>query len=77
MDTLTYTSLAERLKNAPYNVLERVAGYLDAILEDKFPGEFILSKEQKKILDSQDNITIDECTEAEELYHKLKKEHGL
>lgn len=38
---------------------------------------FQLSDEQKKILTDQDNISLEECTDAEEFYKELKEKYEL
>lgn len=49
MESITLKNINDILKNAPENILERVLGYIEAILEDE-KSEFKLSDEQKKSL---------------------------
>jgi hypothetical protein len=76
MNTITIEDLTEKLKYAPSSILEKIWGYADALLEN---GElsFTLSDEQKKILTDQDNISLDECTDAEDFYKELKGKYEL
>lgn len=39
--------------------------------------DFTLSDKQKKILLDQKNISLDECTDAEDLYKELKNKYEL
>lgn len=78
METLTLKLLTEKLKDAPQSVLERVMGYVDALIE---PAEtkknYTLSKKQQEILDSQ--VTSDKSlyTDADKLYADLKSKYEL
>ena len=51
METITIELLIRKLKNAPQSVLERVIGYVDALIEPAATANN-LSKEQQQILDS-------------------------
>ena len=78
METLTLKLLTEKLKDAPQSVLERVMGYVDALIE---PAEtkknYTLSKEQQEILDSQVNEDKSHYTKADKLYSDLKSKYEL
>ncbi|OAQ37977.1 hypothetical protein A5893_16550 [Pedobacter psychrophilus] len=76
MDSITYNSLTDKLKNAPQNVLERVSGYVDALL-DSDVQDYVLSEDQKRILDSQENLALNQFTDAHEIYDQLKSKNGL
>jgi hypothetical protein len=76
MNSITYNSLTDKLKNVPQSILERVSGYVDALLDSDIQG-FILSEEQKRILDGQENLPLNQFTDADEIYDQLKSKHGL
>lgn len=76
MSAITLESLNEKLKNAPSVVLEKIWGYADALLENK-ELTFTLSEEQKKQLLEQNDVPIDQCIDAEEVYQQLKQKYEL
>ena len=75
METITIELLIGKLKNAPQSVLERVIGYVDALIEPAAANN--VSKEQQQILDSQIHSDISTYTDAESLYNKLKNKYEL
>jgi hypothetical protein len=78
METTAIDLLTKKLKNAPQSVLERVIGYVDALLEPTAATKtYRLSEEQQKLLDSQINSDKTTYTEAETLYTDLKKKYEL
>ncbi|QBN17606.1 hypothetical protein [Flavobacterium nackdongense] len=77
METLSIDILTKKLKNAPQSVLERVIGYADALLESQEDHSFVLSDDQKKILLKQNNVPLEDCTEAHLVYENLKNKYGL
>lgn len=78
METTAIDLLTKKLKNAPQSVLERVIGYVDALLEPTATTKtYRLSKEQQQLLDSQINSDKTTYTEAETLYTDLKKKYEL
>jgi hypothetical protein len=78
MDNITFDLLASKLKNAPQSVLERVIGYVDALLEPTTISKtYTLTKEQQQLLDNQINSDKSTYTKAETLYSDLKKKHEL
>lgn len=76
MNAITLQDLTEKLKYAPSSILEKIWGYADALLENRELA-YTLSDEQKKILTDQDNISLDECTDAEDFYNELKEKYEL
>ena len=76
MSTITLEDLTQKLQNAPASILEKIWGYADALLENRELA-FTLSNEQKKILTDQDNISLEECTDAEDFYKELKEKYEL
>ena len=78
METISIDLLTRKLKNAPQSVLERVIGYVDALIEPVTNTKpYSLSKEQQQILDSQLNSDKATYTNAETLYSDLKKKYEL
>ena len=78
METISIDLLTRKLKNAPQSVLERVIGYVDALVE---PASNInscsLSAAQQQILDSQLNSDKSTYTDAATLYTDLKNKYDL
>ena len=77
METISIDILTRKLKNAPQSVLERVIGYIDALVEPATTKPYTLSKEQPQILDSQINSDKATYTDAETLYTDLKNKYEL
>ena len=76
METISIDLLIRKLKNAPQSVLERVIGYVDALVEPATKS-YSLSKQQQQILDSQLNSDKSTYTDAETLYTDLKNKYEL
>lgn len=78
METISLDLLTNKLKNAPQSVLERVIGYVDALVEPAtITKPYSLSNEQQQILDSQLNSDKSTYIEAETLYTDLKNKYEL
>jgi hypothetical protein len=78
METISIDLLTRKLKNAPQSVLERVIGYVDALVEPTTNTKpYSLSAAQQQILDSQLNSDKSTYTDAETLYSDLKKKYEL
>jgi hypothetical protein len=78
METTSIALLVQKLKNAPQSVLERVIGYVDALVEPTTNSKpYILSKKQQQILDNQLNPDKTTYTDAETLYTDLKSKYEL
>lgn len=78
METTSLDLLTKKLKNAPQSVIERVMGYLDALVEDsKNTKPYSLSSEQQEILDSQINSDKTTYTDVETLYTDIKEKYEL
>ncbi len=76
MNTLTFDLIKEKLKNAPQDVLERVAGYVDALIEPTRKPYF-LSTEQQNILDNQIHSDKSNYVDADVLFDELKSKYEL
>lgn len=78
MESNAIDLITKKLKNAPQSVLERVIGYVDALVEPLANVKsYNLSKEQQQILDNQINSDKDTYTDAETIYTDLKKKYEL
>ncbi len=78
METISIDLLTRKLKNAPQSVLERVIGYVDALVEPTTNTKpYNLSAIQQQILDSQLNSDKTTYTDAETLYTDLKNKYEL
>ncbi len=64
----------------PDNKISFFQEFLDMIgarYEKTDDNGFVLSEEQKKILDSQDDVPLSEYQDNDEFLDELKKEYGL
>jgi hypothetical protein len=77
MEPLSIDILNRKLKSAPQSVLERVIDYADALLESQEKESFVRSDDQKKTLLKQNNVPLEDCTEARLVYKNLKNKYGL
>jgi len=78
MNAASIDLLTEKLKNAPQSVLERVIGYVDALVEPTTISKpYSLTYEQQQILDSQIHADKANYSPAEKLYADLKSKHEL
>ena len=78
MESNAIDLITKKLKNAPQSVLERVIGYVDALVEPLANVKpYNLSKEQQQILDNQINSDKATYTDAETLYTDLKTKYEL
>lgn len=73
MNAITSNSLSEKLKNAPQDILDRVAGYVDALTEAS-SKPYSLSVAQQNILDNQLKSDKSTYVDAEKLYSDLKNQ---
>lgn len=70
--------LTLKLKNAPESILERVIGYVDALIEPAINLKtHYLTNEQQDLLDSQLNPDKNTYADAETLYSDLRKEYEI
>lgn len=78
MKTTSIDLLTKKLKNAPQSVIDRVIGYVDALVETSAKTKpYSLSAEQQQILDSQLNSDKTTYTDAETLYTDIKHKYDL
>lgn len=76
MNAVTIDEITKKLKVAPSSILEKIWGYANALLENKEVA-FKLSEKQKAHLLKQNQVSIEECKDAEEIYFQLKKKYEL
>ncbi len=76
MNSVTFDSLSQKLKNAPQEVLDLVEGYVDALTETS-SKPYSLSDAQQNILDSQLKSDKTTYVDSEKLYADLTVKHGL
>ena len=76
MDNISIDLLTKKLANAPQSVLERVMGYVDALVEPT-TKPYNLSATQQQILDSQLNSDKTTYINAETLYKDLENKYDL
>lgn len=69
-----YLEITEKLKDAPQDILERVLGYVDGILEK---NRFQLTDEQKKSLTEIKNRPYSEHKEANSFLNDLGEKYGI
>lgn len=78
MEIVSIELLNQKLKNVPLEIIERVLGYVDALLETSNNQKtYQLNKSQQEILDNQLNIEDAHSVEAATLYHSLKNKYDL
>ena len=71
-----YQEITEKLKDAPKNILERVLGYVDGILEDKTEN-FELTEEQKNNLQEIKKRSYSAHTDSEDFLNEMSKKYGI
>lgn len=76
MGSVTLKDINELLKNAPENILERVLGYIEGILEDKNTS-FELSEEQIESLQKIKERSYSEHTEVETFLNDMSSKYGI
>lgn len=77
MSTITLKDLTKRLQYASPKILERIFGYADALLENTKEQGFVLSEEQKEQLLKQNQVPLEDCIGAKDVYQQLKKKYEL
>ena len=76
MENSTFDILTSKLKNAPQSVLERVIGYIDALVEPNFKP-YQLNKKQQELLDKQVNLDKNAYYNVDTLLVDIKKKYEL
>ncbi len=76
MESVTLKNINEILKDAPENILERVLGYIEGILEDE-NSNFKLSQEQIESLQKIKKRPYDQHTEIETFLNEMSSKYGI
>lgn len=76
MESITLKHINKILKDAPENILERVLGYIEGILEDE-NSNFKLSEEQIKSLQEIKNRSYGQHTEIEAFLNEMSSKYGI
>ena len=78
MEATSIDLLIKKLEKAPQSVLDRVIGYVDALVEPSIKTKaYNLSTTQQQILDGQLDSDKTTYTDAETLYSDLKNKYEL
>ena len=72
-----YQEITEKLKVAPKDILERVLGYVDGIMDNEKPHNFELTEEQKSSLLKIKKRPYSEHTEIDSFLNEMTKKYGL
>jgi hypothetical protein len=76
MGSVTLKNINEILKDAPENILERVLGYIEGILQEE-KSNFKLSEEQIKSLQKIKKRSYDQHTEIETFLNEMSSKYGI
>lgn len=76
MESATLKNINEILKDAPENILERVLGYIEGILDDE-KSEFKLSDEQKKSLQKIKERSYQQHTDIDTFLNEMNSKYGV
>jgi hypothetical protein len=76
MESVTLKNINEILKDAPENILERVLGYIEEILQDE-NSNFKLSEEQIESLQKIKKRSYDQHTEIETFLNEMSSKYGI
>lgn len=74
MESATLKNINKILKDAPENILERVLGYIEGILDDE-KSEFKLSDEQKKSLQKIKERYYQQHTEIDTFLNEMNSKY--
>lgn len=79
-----YQEISEKLKKAPKDILERVLGYVDGVLEENKVNSvfeqnqnYQLSPKQKCELEAMENLSEENFMSSEEFHKNIKEKYGL
>jgi hypothetical protein len=76
MESVTLKHINEILKDAPENILERVLGYIEGIIEDENIN-FKLSEEQIKSLQEIKTRSYGQHTKIEAFLNEMSSKYGI
>lgn len=72
-----YQEITEKLKTAPKDILERVLGYLDGVLEREQHSNFELTEEQKNSLGEIKKRPYSEHTDISLFLNEMDEKYGV
>lgn len=72
-----YQEITEKLKVAPKDILERVLGYVDGIMDSEKLPNFELTEEQKNSLLKIKKRPYSEHTEIDSFLNEMTKKYGV
>lgn len=76
MESVTLKNIQHLLKDAPESVLEKVLGYIEAILKDE-SNTFTLSEEQKESLQKIKKRSYEQHTEIDTFLNEMKSKYDI
>ncbi|MCS3869203.1 hypothetical protein J3D55_002119 [Chryseobacterium ginsenosidimutans] len=76
MESVTLKNINEILKDAPENILERVLGYIEGILQEE-KSNFKLSEEQIESLQKIKKRSYDQPIEIETFLDEMSSKYGI
>ncbi|SHE48605.1 hypothetical protein [Chryseobacterium takakiae] len=76
MESVTLKNIQQLLKDAPESVLEKVLGYIEAILKDE-SNTFTLSEEQKVSLQKIKKRAYEQHTEIDTFLNEMKSKYDI
>ncbi|KQT35844.1 hypothetical protein ASG22_02160 [Chryseobacterium sp. Leaf405] len=76
MESATLKSINKILKEAPENILERILGYIEGILEEE-NTDFELSDEQKKSLQEIKKRSYEQHTEIDTFLNEMSSKYEI
>lgn len=76
MESATLKNINQILKDAPENILERILGYIEGILEEE-NTDFKLSEEQKESLRKIKKRSYDQHTEIDAFLNEMSSKYGI
>lgn len=76
MESATLKNINKILKDAPENILERILGYIEGILEEE-STDFKLSEEQKESLRKIKKRSYEQHTEIDAFLNEMSAKYGI
>lgn len=76
MESAILKNINKILKDAPENILERVLGYIEGILEEE-NTDFKLSEEQKESLHQIKKRSYEQHTEIDAFLNEMSSKYGV
>lgn len=84
MEAITLKDIHELLKDVPESVLERVFGYIEAILEEEGNENMLehnmkyqLTEQQKRELDAMEDLTDEDFVPVEDVHKRIREKYSF